>query len=127
MFDRVELEVVLTLKVAVKLNWPCSMHWFVPGIPPWNTLTLLESTAAMLTSLAVQLFALLTSAKQLFTANAGVARTAIASKLQIKRLQNFVLQLIISSWESEWKGWWKRRVQAEQDKAARSGEGIDAH
>jgi hypothetical protein len=53
------------------------MHWLVPGIPPWKTFTDPCLTAAMLTSLAEQLFATLTSARQLFCPNAGVARTAI--------------------------------------------------
>jgi len=102
MFDRVELEVVLTSNSAVKLNWPCSMHWFVPAIPPEKTLMVPFFTAAMLTSLAEQLFALLTSFRQL-PANAGVAIMAIASSAQIKEnfLQQFVRQLIFSSWEFE--------------------------
>jgi hypothetical protein len=79
MFDRVELEPVRISKVAVKLNFPFSMHWFVPTIPPWYTFTVLDSTPAVFTSLAVQLFALLTSAKQLFCANAGAARMTSAS------------------------------------------------
>jgi len=97
-FDRVELEVVLTSKVAVKLKLPCSIHWFVPGIPPWNTLTVLESTAAMLTSLAEQLFALLTSARQLPIADAGVGMMANASSAKTNKnvLQQFVRQLIYS-------------------------------
>src|ERR1700687_3057363 len=98
MFDRALFEVVLTSKSAVKLNVPCSMHWVVCGIPPWNTLTVVESTAAMRTSPAEQLLALLTSPMQL-PANAGVARTASASSARtketflqhVRQLINFLL------------------------------------
>ena len=80
MFERVELEVVFTSNSAVKLNWPCSIHWFVPGIPPENTLTVLFFTAAMLTSFAEQLLALLTSLRQLL-AIAGEAKPRSAASL----------------------------------------------
>jgi hypothetical protein len=95
MFDRALFEVVLTSKSAVKLKVPCSMHWFVFGIPPWNTLTVVESTAAILTSPAEQLFALLTSPMQLPAANAGAARMTIASSARIKEtFRQLVRQLI---------------------------------
>src|SRR3954465_14434315 len=95
MFDRVELEVVLTSNSAVKLNWPCSIHWFVPGMPPEYTLTVLFFTAATLTSLAVQLLALLTSLRQL-PANAGAAimATARSTKTTESFLQHPVVILI---------------------------------
>jgi hypothetical protein len=52
----------------------------VPGIPPWKTLTVPCLTAAILTSPAVQLFAELTSAKQLLAcASAGTAKMVSAA------------------------------------------------
>src|SRR5256885_3719036 len=79
-------------------------------------------TSAILTSLAVQFSLVLpvvpaaeTPCERLYSfcmqvllcANAGAARMDTASKQQIKinRLQNFVLQLIFSSWEIRFEVW----------------------
>jgi len=118
MFDRVLEAVVTTLKSAMKSK--CDPNTQLDSVwPVAGSLTL--ATCAILTSLAVQfkelLWAVLVAerpaarlysfCKQVFCANAGVARMASASSTKINEnvLQQFVRQLIISSWEIRFELW----------------------
>src|SRR5882724_3137707 len=111
MFDREEVELVTILKSAIKLNVDPSKH--VVSAEPSRALVLTAS--ATRTSLAVQFnfcldTLLYSSCKQVLPANAGVAITAIASSAKINEtfLQQFVRQLILSSWEIRSSNcWWK--------------------
>ena len=142
MFDRVLEEVVTTLKSAMKSK--CDANTQLDSVAPVaGSLTL--DTCVILTSLAVQfkelLWAVLVAerpaarlysfCKQVFCANAGTARMAIASSAKINEnvLQQCVLQFISSLLGiRSSNGLWKSvGFQAELDEVARSGEGNDAY
>src|SRR5437879_7509168 len=119
MFSRAWLEVVRISKSARKLNVEPPMQ--DDSVAPVRGSRMFV-TFAILTSLAVQFSfcfctRLYSFCKQV-CADADAARMAIASSAKIDEsfLQQFVRQLIISSWEIRFELWLeKRRIQAERD------------